>query len=251
MRGLDLLKESYYLNNSYIDREFIDTLDKEELIKFDAEQFQKAYEAYAKTETQGWYSLPMLPQSPGQNTTNTVTIVGGPTIFVNGVDGSVLPKKKFFAGVGSETVPIEIYERIVRFSKRMAELGWHLRSGGANGCDAAFELGYAEYPDKKEIFLPWKGFNKHPSELYHIIPEAFVLAEKHHPNWKAVVRKGDAARKLLARDVYQVLGYDLVTPSELVVCWTPDGKEIGGTAQAIRIAKAHNIRVLNLATIKV
>ena len=46
---------------------------------------------------------------------------------------------------------------------------------------------------------------------------------------------------------------DLNTPSEFVICWTPDGsegtttRETGGTGQAIRMAKKRGIKVMNLA----
>jgi len=37
-----------------------------------------------------------------------------------------------------------------------------------------------------------------------------------------------------------------ITPSNFVICYTPHGKDIGGTSQAIRIAKHHHIPVYNL-----
>ncbi|GAG46694.1 unnamed protein product, partial [marine sediment metagenome] len=36
-------------------------------------------------------------------------------------------------------------------------------------------------------------------------------------------------------------------PVDFIICWTPGGREVGGTAQAIRIAKANHIKVFNLA----
>jgi hypothetical protein len=43
-----------------------------------------------------------------------------------------------------------------------------------------------------------------------------------------------------------VLGADLASPSRFVIAWTEDGEAVGGTGQAIRIARAHDIPVLNL-----
>jgi hypothetical protein len=34
---------------------------------------------------------------------------------------------------------------------------------------------------------------------------------------------------------------------EFVVCWTKHGGEVGGTAQAMRVARAHAIPIFNLA----
>lgn len=50
--------------------------------------------------------------------------------------------------------------------------------------------------------------------------------------------------------MYQVLGYDLKTPSDMVICWTKDGGASGGTGQALRIAKDYNIPIYNLYNTK-
>ena len=50
-----------------------------------------------------------------------------------------------------------------------------------------------------------------------------------------------------ARNMMQILGQNLNAPSDLVVCWTPNAELVGGTAQALRLAMQHNIRICNLA----
>ena len=52
---------------------------------------------------------------------------------------------------------------------------------------------------------------------------------------------------MLAQNTYQIAGKDLDLASDCVICWTPNGQEVGGTAQAIRLAKTLNIPVFNLA----
>ena len=73
-----------------------------------------------------------------------------------------------------------------------------------------------------------------------------------HPSWKSCT---DYAKLLHSRNVCQVLGQDLETPSELVICWTPDGannrtsnvgRTTGGTGTAISLAKQFDILVLNI-----
>lgn len=54
----------------------------------------------------------------------------------------------------------------------------------------------------------------------------------------------------MARNAMQIAGRDCKTPADVVICWTKDGKEVGGTSQAIRIARAKNIPVLNLGNRK-
>ena len=70
------------------------------------------------------------------------------------------------------------------------------------------------------------------------------MAETFHPAWN---RCSLAARKFHARNCHQILGYGLNLPVKFVVCWTPRGEVIGGTGQALRIAKHHNIPIINLA----
>jgi hypothetical protein len=51
-------------------------------------------------------------------------------------------KYKYYTGVGSRETPQVIIETIKKISYRMGQKGYILRSGGADGADLAFELGY-------------------------------------------------------------------------------------------------------------
>lgn len=146
---------------------------------------------------------------------------------------------KFFAGIGSRETPESIKPTIERLVKRLNELGYTLRSGGADGADKFFE----QYATSKEIFLPWKNFNENKSNLYEQTPQAYEIAKKYHPAYE---RLSYGAKKMMARNCYQVLGKSLKSPVEFVICWTKDGKASGGTGQAIRIAEDSNIPVYNL-----
>lgn len=149
-----------------------------------------------------------------------------------------------YAGVGSREAPLDILNKMKEIAKYLAQHHWTLRSGGADGADLAFELGCDEAGGTKEIFLPWKGFNGSTSQLYNPTQAAFDLAATIHPAWN---RLSYGAKKLHARNAHQVLGINLDEPAGLVICWTKGGKEVGGTATAIKIAKQNNIRVVNLA----
>lgn len=148
-----------------------------------------------------------------------------------------------FAGIGSRETPSHLIPEIERLSKNLIEKGFCLRSGGADGSDLFWESAYDKFSGQKEIFLPWKEFNKNKSELYQIKPEAEYIASVHHPKWKSLSEK---SKKFHSRNVYQVLGYDLDCASEFVICWTVDGKPSGGTAQAMRIAEHYKIPIFNL-----
>lgn len=147
---------------------------------------------------------------------------------------------KYYTGIGSRQTPIKVLKSMTNLAKFFERFNYILRSGGADGADTAFEKGVKEL---KEIYLPWKGFNNSDSLKYTILGEALNIARQFHPNWFSL---SSGAKKLHARNVYQVLGTGLDKPSHFVICWTPDGKETGGTGQALRIARYYEVRIYNL-----
>jgi len=148
-----------------------------------------------------------------------------------------------YCGIGSRTAPQHIWQWCCYYGSVLAEKGFTLRSGGAPGCDSAFEAGCDSKQGKKQIFLPWKNFNNNKSPLFSPSKEALEIAKKFHPKWDALHPN---AYNLMARNTHQVLGKDLNTPADFIICWTKEGKEQGGTAQAIRIARNFKIPVFNL-----
>jgi hypothetical protein len=146
---------------------------------------------------------------------------------------------KYYAGIGSRETPIELKETIKIIVEHLNNKDYTLRSGGAPGADSFFE----EYSTKKEIFLPWKDFNGNDSPLHKPSFDSYDMAKKYHPNWG---RLSLGARKLMARNCHQVLGHDLKTPVEFIVCWTKDGGETGGTGQALRMGETMGIPIYNL-----
>ena len=148
-----------------------------------------------------------------------------------------------YTGVGSRETPQDVLIKMRVIGKRLARDGWILRSGGADGADTAFETGCDLENGRKEIFLPWKGFNGSNSELYEIPTLAYDIASEIHPTWSNCK---ESVRRLHARNVCQVLGYDLDNPSNLVICWTKNGEDVGGTRTSIILARQHNIKVYNM-----
>ena len=150
---------------------------------------------------------------------------------------------KIYSGIGSREIPYDVEELMVMIGKFLALKGFTLRSGGADGSDISFETGCDLVNGNKEIYIPWMGFNKSKSNLYNITEEALELTSNYHPYWKNLKL---SVRHIMARNAYQVLGFDLKTPTDFIVCWTKDGKDSGGTGQAIRIAKNYNIPIYNI-----
>ena len=145
-----------------------------------------------------------------------------------------------------------------KVGRKMAGEDWTLRSGTAPGADTAFEEGADELKGAKEIYLPCDGYRgKHSSEPGIYVPQkmdnyqqGIEIARQFHPDYSSL----GEYREHIIRDGYQILGQNLVTPCQLVICWTVDGctsaKErtarTGGTGQAISIADSRNIPIYNL-----
>lgn len=143
---------------------------------------------------------------------------------------------------------------------KLAGGGHVLRTGGSPGADQAFHAGATAGGGDVELYLPWATFEARALAQLGAVtfrmprpePHAYSAAAGHHPRWASLPA---AARTLLARDVHQVLGADVLEPdrSAFVICWTPDGSvdgagsASGGTGQALRVAARHGITVFNLA----
>ena len=151
----------------------------------------------------------------------------------------------YYAGIGSRSTPREVLDQMVNIARRLFVLGYTLRSGGADGADSAFERGAG---NRKQIFIPWPGFNgryaRNDGTVFSTVSDAALeMAARYHPAWN---RCSPGAKRLHARNCYQVLGLDLSTPAEFVVCWTPSAAREGGTGQALRIARAWDIPIYDL-----
>lgn len=158
-----------------------------------------------------------------------------------------MEKKIYYAGIGSRKTPKWCLDLFVELGKRFAEEGCILRSGHADGADKAFEKGCDLVNGEKEIYLPWRGFESSDSPFIVRNPKAFEMAKYYHPNW---FNLNQGAQKLHARNTHQILGNDLDTPSDFVICWTEGGKGSGGTGQAIRMAKNYKIPVIDFGSFK-
>lgn len=171
--------------------------------------------------------------------------------------------KKFYAGIGSRETPEKLRPAIEEIALFLAKEGYTLRSGAAPGADEMFETALTPLlpedlikrrevrPSLMEIYVPWYCFQSSTSPLCHVSSEVIEFSLRYHPNPDALK---DSVRKIMGRNAYQVLGEDLKTKSDFIVCWIEnldvDTNELyncGGTGQALRIAKAHGIKIFNLS----
>ena len=161
-----------------------------------------------------------------------------------------------YAGVGKRMVPQAVLRECRRLGEYLAKLGWTLRSGGADGCDLAFEVGCDLVNGDKEIYLVerlhsklsnWAEemkINPRPEgRTFEISPLAYDIAMEHHP---VPDRLGYYAKQLMARNSHIVLGADLQSPVDMLVCYLYPSARHGGTKQSVRLANHYGIPVFNL-----
>ncbi len=161
---------------------------------------------------------------------------------------------KYYAGIGSRETPQRILDAFYKISRQAAALNWTLRSGRAPGADTFFEKGCIAANGPCEIFVPWSGFpngsdlRMRPAYVFDRLDRmqkdaAISSVSVYHP---APDRLSQGAMKLMARNYCQMHGPKADSPdTDLVVCYTKDGRASGGTGQAIRMAEDAGITVLN------
>lgn len=140
--------------------------------------------------------------------------------------------RKYYAGIGSRETPGPILERMTNFGRRLHDLGYILRSGGAEGADTAFEDGEGE-----KVIL----------KADDATLQAIEVARAYHPAWE---KCNWHAKKLHGRNAMIILGDDINDEDmwvKFVLCWTPPDVPYGGTKLGMRIAKDFGIPVFNLA----
>ena len=153
---------------------------------------------------------------------------------------------RFYSGIGARRAPPEVLSLMTRAAFALLKRGYVLRSGHAIGADSAFERGAGA---AAQIFLPAPGWRGSASTFHSgtlgegVWGKAREIAAAHHPAFGTLSR---FVQDLHTRNVFQVLGPALDSPSEFVLCWTADGEASGGTGQALRIAATYGVPVYNL-----
>lgn len=158
---------------------------------------------------------------------------------------------KLLTGIGSRETPESICEEMTKLGAWAKSNQIYVRSGHADGADWAFEVGARE---SCIVYLPWRGFNnklekrEDTNAKYVIVPddEKYTkITREFHPRSDMLSAGG---RKLMNRNACQILGINLDSPTECVVCYTSDWqKPSGGTSQALRIADHYKIPIINMS----
>lgn len=166
------------------------------------------------------------------------------------------PGDEAYGGVGSRETPEEDCGDMTVMAGVLEKRGFVMRSGAAIGADSAWEAGVTD-DSMKEIYLPKMGFEgRYDGVLLkgEMFRKAEEMALKHHPNPDALYYDkepgGRSKPKFAAlahtRNMAQVLGQNLDKKAKFILAYTPDGAASGGTGQAIRVAEALGVPVLNI-----
>ena len=163
--------------------------------------------------------------------------------------------KKYYLGVGSRETPPDIMAKMTEIAGILEECGYILRSGHATGADLAFETGVID-PKNMNIYLPYEGFNDGystdtgliyiPEDINDIDYSNAYASLKYHPRGYKLSK---TSKEMMCRNYFQVHGRHNEPSSEFNICWTKDGKPVGGTAQSIRLCTASQIPIYNLGEI--
>lgn len=174
--------------------------------------------------------------------------------------------------IGSRYAPADILRTTTTLAAQAMAAGHVLRSGAADGMDSTVTDAYnwnntnMRAQAQPDIFIPWPRFGseKQPEGLSYTVtgsdPRARKIAATLHPAWNAVrndpKRPGmivdvlsQGVRKLQTRNVHQILGRNLDSPSDLVIYWCRKdyhGGPTGGTATAVNLALSYGITCINL-----
>lgn len=152
--------------------------------------------------------------------------------------------KEIYTSVGSRKTPLEELMLQSKLVYLLNLLNITVRTGDCpEGGDLYTRHSVKVNPNAIEVYRP-----------SDVNDAALHLASQYHPYWDNCKW---GARRLHARNGFQVLGMGLDDPSAFLVCYTESGaltqeerikqfKKTGGTGQAIALAEAHRVPVFNL-----
>ena len=158
----------------------------------------------------------------------------------------------YYAGIGSRRTPKSILDVMKEISKNLAKDGWILNAGAAPGAGQAFVEGALAVGGKVNLFLPWSTYEKKwVSKLRGNIDITIFNPERDIAAVKSVYNFYPAAKNF-KRHVFALhaCNYLILCNARFVVLYTSKGRIIGGTGQAIKLAKEYNKNIFNLGNKK-
>lgn len=124
-----------------------------------------------------------------------------------------------YAVAANKNTPPEIIQQFVELAKWLEAKGFTVRvDGDKDGVSQAVE----DATNRKEVILPWKGFNNKESEFCWSNEASQHIAKKHSPVYDSIP---DGVKKFLHRNARLIMGDKMRSPVSFLITWSDDGCE--------------------------
>ena len=155
---------------------------------------------------------------------------------------------QIYAGIGARNTPKYILSIMKDIGIYLAGEGWTLNTGAAKGADQSFTEGALKGKGTVNLFLPWPTYeNKWVSHLHGNVNITVFNPEEHFSAVQSVHNFHPAGKNLKSSVcALHARNYLILNGIKFVVCYTPNGKIVGGTGQAIRIINHRRKNLFNL-----
>jgi hypothetical protein len=143
--------------------------------------------------------------------------------------------------------PEDVIARVATVIKKLEKQGYTLRTS----INSPILKGLEAQVTRKEIYLPWKDFENHTSELCWSTPRSDAIAQQAQPAYNSL-NKG--VKKILSMNARVICGNKMVSPCLFLLTWSLDGAENEGNVRSttgfmghpITIASRLGVPVINL-----
>lgn len=164
----------------------------------------------------------------------------------------------YYTGIGSRSTPLDMQHTMTEVAMHMAQQGWMLRTGATSAADKAFEVGSGGL---NEIYVPWSGWQDRPGisslttesdklarDVWEFRKGNNLISMEETERWGSVEWDDlhPGTKGLFAKCMCMLLGKNLDSPSDALICWTPMCNVVGISAHSISLALMRNIPVINL-----
>lgn len=163
-----------------------------------------------------------------------------------------MTKQFIYVGIGPVAAPTSIKLGAFNCGQTLAEMGWHLRSGGDdNGMDGSFERGCDAGKGTKEIYLHDKlRPNMGNCHLVHTLPDHLeamrqVIDVVGEEKFKGM---GQTVQMFMVRNVFALMGSNLKkpVPADCVITWNNYPEWTTGAGTLKLLAQGAGIPVFDL-----
>lgn len=153
-----------------------------------------------------------------------------------------------YAGIGSRKTPNHILSIMRSVAEYLAKKDWILHTGACTGADQAFAEGALKGRGIVNLFLPWSGYEKRWIDGLRGKVNVTVFNQNEHKDAIKSVHDFHPMAHGLKRSVLALhaRNYLILDGAKFAICYTPKGKTVGGTGQAIRIMTDRRKNLFNL-----